>query len=415
MPIPSERLDFLLRQYAAGDCTREELLELFETIRDGQQDAAVNESLQTLWQEIGAGKQLPMLDKEQIFQQIAGKTTIQTIPTGRLRTIHRQKSFRMAAAAAIILAILTGGIALWRGDHHRPAIAQKNIPLIHDIAPGGNKAILTLADGSHIVLDSASKGDLSRQGAMRVIKLDSARLVYREAEKTGDVSVAGLTDVGYNIIQTPRGGQYQVVLADGTQVWLNAASSLKFPTRFDRKERIVDLAGEAYFEVAHGTAPFKVHVQNASGDGGVVEVLGTHFNVNAYADEPAIKTTLLEGSVLVLKGGEKRLLKPGQQAQVVAGPAGSGSPAIRLVPDANTEEAVAWKNGYFQFEGADLETVMRQLSRWYNMDVSYEGAIPERQFAGQMQRGLYLSEILRILEASNVHFKIEGKKLVVTP
>jgi transmembrane sensor len=427
MPIPSERLDFLLRQYAAGSCTRKELLELFETIRDAQQDAALNDSLQTLWQEIGANERLPMLDKEKIFQQIAGKTKIQPIPSGRIRTIPRQIPFRIGAAAAIFLAVLTGGIALWRGDHPRQTIVQRNISRVNDIAPGGDKAILTLADGSHIVLDSAGKGDLSRQGAMRVIKLDSARLVYREVEKTGAASASGSTATTYNIIQTPRGGQYQVVLADGTQVWLNAASSLKFPTRFDGKERMVELSGEAYFEVAHGTTAFKVHVLNATGDGGVVEVLGTHFNINAYTDEPMIKTTLLEGSVLVLKGQGKKLLKPGQQAQVFAGSAAGagsagsagtadgGSSAIRLISDANTEEAVAWKNGYFQFEGADIQVVMRQLSRWYNMDVSYEGTIPERQFAGQMQRGLYLSEILRILEASNVHFRIEGKKVVVTP
>ena len=418
MPIPPERLDHLLRQYAAGTCTRKELLELFETIRDAQQDTLLNDSLHMLWQEIGAGESLPILDKEKLFYQISGKTAKQPLPhPGRIRAIPRQKAFRIGVAAAVILAILTGGIALWHtGDHPRPTIVQRNTPSSHDIAPGGNKAVLTLADGSHIVLDSARKGDLSQQGVTRVIKLDSARLVYREAKKTNDgTATAGSTDIGYNTIQTPRGGQYQVVLADGTQVWLNAASSLKFPTRFDGKERVVDLAGEAYFEVAHGTAPFKVHILNATGDGGVVEVLGTHFNINAYADEPAIKTTLLEGSVLVLKGQEKKLLKPGQQAQVLPNTAGSGSSTIHLIPDADTEEAVAWKNGYFQFEGADLETVMRQLSRWYNMDVSYEGPMPEHQFAGQMQRGLYLSEVLRILEASNIHFRIEGKKVVVTP
>lgn len=418
MLIPPERLDYLLRQYAAGNCTRQELLELLETIRDAQQDTALNHSLQTLWQDIGAGDSLPLLDKDRIFHQISSKTTKQPRPlsAGSIRVIPRQKPFRLVAAAAIILVILTGGIVLWRtGGHPRETIVQRNIPPVNDIAPGSSKAILTLADGSHIVLDSARKGDLSRQGATRVIKLDSARLVYREASTAGERPAIQNAGIAYNTIQTPRGGQYQVVLADGTQVWLNAASSLKFPTRFSGGERVVELAGEAYFEVAHQTVPFKVHILNAAGDGGIVEVLGTHFNVNAYADEPLIKTTLLEGSVRVIKGHEEKLLKPGQQAQLFTGSPGSGSPAIRLLPDANTEEAVAWKNGYFQFEGADIQTVMRQMSRWYDMDVSYEGAIPERQFAGQMQRGLYLSEILHILEASNIHFRIEGKKLVVTP
>ena len=208
-------------------------------------------------------------------------------------------------------------------------------------------------------------------------------------------------------------------MEDGTKVWLDAASSLKFPTRFIGDERVVELSGQAYFEVAHQKIPFKVHILNAAGDGGEVEVLGTHFNVNAYADEAIMKTTLLEGSIRISKANEQKLLKPGQQAQIMNGNPSAlhraAGPVIRVVPDANTEEAVAWKNGYFQLEDAGIETVMHQLARWYDVEVSYEGPVTERQFGGQMPRGVNLSEILRILEESNVHFRIDGKKVIVTP
>ena len=407
MPAHSERLHYLLEQYAAGHCSKKELLELFRAIDEAQHDETLQSSLQTIWKGISETDVLPPLDKEKIF----GNIIIKTAPA----PVISHKSFKWwRPAAAAIFILVSGSIVYIYSTFSSPGKIVK-IPgnnMLHDRAPGGNKAILTLSDGSTIVLDSAHNGALTQQGNTKVVKLDSGQLAYRSG--TGGPQGTG---VQYNTIATPRGGQYQVVLPDGTKVWLNAASSLKFPTAFARNERSVDLAGEAYFEVAKNAgAPFKVHIithqaaePGQGSPGGEVEVLGTHFNVNAYDDEAAIKTTLLEGSVRVSKGREHGLLQPGQQAQL------NRKGDLHLVLDANTEEAIAWKNGYFQFEEADVRTVMRQLARWYDVEVSYEGPAPERQFGGQMPRGVNLSEVLRILQESNVHFRIEGKKLVVTP
>jgi ferric-dicitrate binding protein FerR (iron transport regulator) len=219
-----------------------------------------------------------------------------------------------------------------------------------------------------------------------------------------------------NIISIPRGGQYKLQLPDGSKVWLNAASSLRFPTAFDDKERRVELKGEAYFEITPlitkegRKSRFIVDIDPFPGIVGTrVEVLGTHFNIMAYNDERDMKTTLLEGAVKVTKGTATQLLVPGQQARInKEGP-------IRLVENVDVNEAVAWKNGYFQFTSDNLSTVMRQIARWYDVDISYEGKIPERQFGGKISRNANISEILRILELSNVHFRIENKRIIVSP
>lgn len=418
MPTYPSRLHYLLERYAAGDCTKKELLELFRIIDESHQDETLHDSLQTIWNDITDTDALPAIDKEKIFSSIISTAPVHTIP-------HKRSVRWRAAAAAVVFILLTGGMAYVyyanRASQKMAGIAQHETK--NDRAPGGNKAILTLADGASIVLDSANNGDLTQQGNTKVIKLDNGRLAY-QSEKTG--AQYSTTPIQYNTITTPRGGQYQIALPDGTKVWLNAASSLKFPTAFTGKERNVELAGEAYFEVAKNAgAPFKVHIIRHSmalshegrednlgredASGGDVEVLGTQFNINAYDDESTVKTTLLEGSVKVSKGKDHNLLKPGQQTQLDA------KGAIHVLSDVNTEEVIAWKNGYFQFDDADIRTVMRQLARWYDVEISYEGPVTERQFGGQMPRGVSLSEVLRILEASNVHFRVEGKKLVVAP
>ena len=416
MPTAPDRLHYLLSQYAAGNCTRQELLELFQAISAAPHDEILHNSLQSIWQEISDTDVLPVLDKEKIFSHIIGAASDHRLPDASVHRLPRAKHTWWRVAAAIII-LLSGGIA-WLYSAKTPPQKTAEIhrnSIMNDRAPGGNRAMLTLADGSSIVLDSAHNGALTQQGNTKVTKLNSGQLAYQSG--TGQPQGAA---VQYNTIATPRGGQYQVVLPDGTKVWLNAASSLKFPTTFTGNERSVELAGEAYFEVAKNAgSPFKVHIitpQTAEpgesrGDnpGGEVEVLGTSFNVNAYDDETTIKTTLLEGSVKVSNGNEHSLLRPGQQAQL------DRKGDLHLVPDANTEAAVAWKNGYFQFDETDIRTVMRQLARWYDVDVNYEGPVTERQFGGQMPRGVNLSEVLRILEESNIHFRIDGKKVIVTP
>ncbi len=269
----------------------------------------------------------------------------------------------------------------------------------NDVAPGGNKAILTLADGSVIVLDSAQNGTLTNQGNTKVIKLDNGQLAYNSA---GIKS----TEVLFNTISTPRGGQYQVILPDGSKVWLNAASSLRFPAAFVDKERRVDVTGEAYFEIAKNAAmPFVVSVGGAE-----VQVLGTHFNIMAYDDEATMKTTLLEGSIKFVKGNTSHLLKPGQQSQLT--PTGS----VNVASGVDMAHVMAWKNGLFHFEDADIQTFMRQLSRWYDVEVVYQNKNNNDQFVLEMPRSSKLSDVLKVLELTgDIRFGIDGKKIIILP
>jgi transmembrane sensor len=305
-----------------------------------------------------------------------------------------------AAAAAVILLVLGASCFFWFKRSDTPLAANKTrAPVLKtDVAPGGNKAILTLSDGSTISLEDAGNGTLAQQGNARVVKLSNGELAYRASGKAA-------REVLYNTMSTPRGGQFRLTLPDGTQVWLNASSSITYPTAFTGKDRKVEMKGEAYFEVARRPdQPFKVLVKGME-----VYEIGTHFNINAYDDESEARTTLLEGSVKITKGTSSMLLQPGQQAS--CGP----DDLVSLVKDADVEESVAWKEGLFSFDGADLPSIMRQLARWYDLEVYYEGEVPKRHFTGKVFRNLPLSETLKILELSHVHFRIEGNRLTVTP
>jgi ferric-dicitrate binding protein FerR (iron transport regulator) len=300
---------------------------------------------------------------------------------------------RIAVAASLILALSFGSYLIW----HKPASQQLALNQQHDAAPGSNKAILTLANGQKIILNNMKNGVLSQQGSTQVNKLDSSLSYIANNTKTEEVL--------YNTMTTPRGGKYDLILGDGTHVWLNAASSITYPVAFNGKERKVTITGEAYFEVAHDASkPFQVTT-----NGETVEVLGTHFNINSYSDEPSMKTTLLQGSVRVSMAAEIAMLKPGQQSIIKP-----GSDKI-TVSEADTEEATAWIKGYFDFDRENLGSVMRKVSRWYNVDVEYrEEGVKAQLFAGTMSRYANLSSVLKTLELTNaVHFKIEGNKLIV--
>ncbi|MBS1919474.1 MAG: FecR domain-containing protein [Bacteroidetes bacterium] len=324
------------------------------------------------------------------------------INTGRL--VHLSLWKRIAAAAAILLLLGSASYFLFFNNGKKEiAKTDYKTPLKIDIPPGGNKAVLTLGDNRTIILDNAHDGTLAQQGNTKVLKLKDGQLAYNASGNSKDVL--------YNTISTPRGGQYQMTLSDGSKVWLNAASSIRFPVAFTGNERKVEITGEAYFEVSKNPAkPFKVEVNGKQ----EVEVLGTHFNINSYADEATINTTLLEGKVKVTPlnnlqpvTGNQQFLSPGQQAQLTS----NGQISLNKNPD--IEQVMAWKNGIFNFENADLNMVLRQLSRWYDVNVIFKGTIPQRIFEGEMQRSLNLSQVLRILEKNNVHFRIEGKNLVV--
>lgn len=314
------------------------------------------------------------------------------------------KSWFRYAAAAIILAFGIG-VYLWTTNRKSDqTLAEEGKPLPADIAPGGNHAFLTLADGSTIALDSASNGHLASQGDVQIVKLASGQIEY---------NLQGLTanDVLWNTMSTPVGGQYQVTLPDGTKAWLNAASSITFPTAFTGEKRQVKIYGEVYFEVARNNQkPFMVDVDGKS----VVEVLGTSFNINSYHDEGSIRTALLEGSVKIMYGKEESVLKPGYQATIAFSgqPPGSKDSAIQIQP-AHLDQALAWKNGLFSFNDADLRSVMRELERWYDINVQYRGAVPAITLKGKMYRNVNLSAVLDFLQRMGVDVRMEGKTLVV--
>ena len=265
-------------------------------------------------------------------------------------------------------------------------------------APQSNKAMVTLSNGQKVFLDSISNGVLAVQGNVKLVKLASGEIVY---QSSGELS----GKIQYNTLENPRGSKViNMVLADGSKVWLNAGSSLNYPVAFVGSERKVSVSGEAYFEVAHDASkPFVVH--NGSMD---VRVLGTHFNVNAFEDDDNnIKVTLLEGSVKISNGSSNGLLEPGQQALV--------SKEMKILNDVDLNKVMAWKNGYFQFDKASLQSVLKQVSRWYDIEVIYEGKNQPREFVGEIERDLSLSEVLKILEINKVNFTLEGKKLIVKP
>jgi len=313
---------------------------------------------------------------------------------------------RIAAAA---LVLLIAGFTLYFYLKNQPQnqhVANKQI--IQDIKPGGNRATLTLANGKTIVLNDAANGNLAEQAGIAISKTKEGQLVYTINDK-------GEAENGsqyINTISTPNGGQYQVILPDGTRVWLNAASSLRYPAHFNEQVRKVTLSGEAYFEVSKAlnkakltNIPFIVETEQQE-----VEVLGTHFNINAYTNEPGVKTTLLEGAVKVGSPGianKSIVLKPGQQSYY--------SENTLKVNVVDTDEAVAWKNGLFMFKDADLKTVMRSIARWYDVEVVYQGVIPKKEFSGEMYRNLNLDQVLDVLSFYKVHFRVEGKKIIVNP
>jgi ferric-dicitrate binding protein FerR (iron transport regulator) len=333
--------------------------------------------------------------------------------------VKKMSSYRrIAVAAAIILLIgLATLVAVLTNNHKTPPqTANHEQNFKNDVDPGKYKARLTLADGTVVILDSAETGQLAQQGNTVIVNKDGKIVYDAKGQVPGEVL--------YNVLSTARGETYATVLADGTKVWLNSASSIKFPVAFTGKERVVEITGEAYFEVAHrAKQPFRVHLPNGS----VVEDIGTSFNINSYTDEDAIKTTLIEGSVRVTPlspagGGEvnaspdrKRpgvdrgiILKPGQQAVDTRN-------SLLTTRSADLDAVLAWKNGLFQFNNADIKTVMRQLARWYDIEVVYEGAIPVRKFEGKIQRDLSLADVLEPLAKNQVHFKIEGKRITITP
>ncbi|WP_205943971.1 FecR family protein [Pedobacter xixiisoli] len=321
---------------------------------------------------------------------------------------HRLPLLRYASAAAVLL-IITGTFLFWPSSKREKEEIQ--LATTVDVAPGGDKAVLTLADGRKIILEDSPDGQVAAEGNMTIIKLNSGMLAYQNTAKNANAASQ------LNTINTPVGGQFQVILSDGTKVWLNAASSITFPNQFNGKVREVSTTGETYFEVAtlkNGSkekVPFRVSTGEQK-----IEVLGTQFNINAYGDQKQYQTTLVEGSIRLSQNKITKLLQPGQQASIQL------EKDIINISETDVEKAIAWKNGLFKFDNTDIMSLMKQLERWYPIEVVYEGKIPDERFFGKIERNYTLSEVLKVLQLGQVHFKIDDKtntngkrKLIVMP
>ena len=393
-----EEFQRLLDKYLAGNSSADEEQQLLSYYRSFQGQLtgprASNESGQleeAMWQEITA--------------RTLANSRVHKLPTADAqaqRATKRSRQWLSYAAAVLLLLTGAGLFIVFKNKPSAPALTGAKQP-VNDLLPGSNKAILTLGDGTSIVLDNSANGVISQQGDARVTKSADGTLTYTASGHTG-------TAIVYNTMRTPRGGRYQVTLPDGTIVWLNSASAITYPTAFTGTERKVTVNGEAYFEVAKRAGQsFRVIAGNTE-----IQVLGTHFNINAYPDEASLKTTLLEGSVKVVKNEQAVLLTPGQQAVVNTNQPGTGS-NVSVVKAADIEQVMAWKNGLFSFKNADIATVMRHLARWYDVEVVYEGEIPGNRFEGDIPMDAPASQVLRVLQKNNVHFRINGNKIVVMP
>lgn len=348
--------------------------------------------------------------KERLYKAILESTVERRLNSVRTSFNH----YVLAAAAVVLLVLSFGAYHYLQNNFFQNGQFVRTQP--EDIIPGGNKAILTLSDGSQIILNKEKKGLLANRDHITIRNDQDGQVVFQMLKDAHPDPAP--RNIAYNTISTPKGGQYMIILPDGTRVWLNAASSLKFPAVFSGTERKVELRGEAYFEVktlmgkgGQKKIPFIVHTICAEGDRREQEirVLGTHFNINAYADEAVSKTTLLEGSVRVtqLSTHASRLLHPGQQANI--------SHDIQL-SDVDIEQVLAWKNGYFVFDNENLGSIMRKISRWYNVDIEYKGNIQNKKFGGTISKFKNVSEVLKIMELTGViHFEIEERRITAMP
>lgn len=393
--MSNSRLKYLLDNYLTKAISPEEEQELFYLIATGNFDEEIKEYMSGAWHmeysELMSKQQSKKILDAVFSHERAKVVSIQQPP-------KRKKLVWVAASILLIAASVT--IFLLVGNHSSTILSKNQSKQVaNDVMPGTSGAILKLDDGSSVVLDNASNGNLLQQGNTLVVK-NGASISYVNGNAPDE------KEMHYNTVETPKGRQFQLVLEDGTKVWLNAASSIRFPVAFVGKQRVVEITGEAYFEVAKNKQkPFQVMY-----NGSMIEVLGTHFNVNAYADEETMNTTLLEGSVRVVKGNNQKIIRPGEQAQVHK----DGS--VHTTSDVNVDEVVAWKNNTFLFDNTDVKKLMRQLSRWYNVDVVFKGATDDPlTLYGTISRTATLSTVLKMLESTgDVKLSIEGNKIIVS-
>lgn len=393
------RSAYLFKKYYNKTASPAEIKELFHLLEKTSDDELISlmheewDNLQVQQPLFGVGKSMEMLEciiPERIcFEENA----IRDNKFGWLFV------FRKLSVAAAVIIVLGTGLYFFKGSYSKPQGQVVSVPVLNDVPPGGNKALLTLTNGRQIILDSLKNGLILRASNFEINKTEDGQLEYHSFDRTDESA----EEPDLNMISTPRGGEYRVILPDGSKVWLNAGSSIKFPPVFRGKTRVVELRGEAYFEVAkNAKMPFKVKSRQAE-----IEVLGTHFNVRAYTDEKAMKTTLVEGSVKVRTLNSNATLKPGDQAVLQ-------DYLMQVVHRVDVEEQIAWKNGLFQFKDASLEDVMKQAALWYDLKVSFAGKIPQKQLTGKTSRKANASQFMNMLKYIGVEFKIEGKNVTIT-
>ena len=385
------RLQHLFERYFEKKASPEERTELANLIKVEANKDRTLQLFTALWEKYqGDGIVVPADKSDEMLEFILGKSN----PHDKVIPMNPAKKFkwwRIAAAAAILVFLIGGYLFITDKKTVGPPVAKNTVD---DVNPGSYKARLTLDDGNSIVLDSAAPGQLAKQGNTIVTNKDG-QLIYQ--------SESGNQSVVYNTVSTSKGETYSFTLADGTKVWLNSGSSIHFPVAFPGAERRIETTGEVYVKVAKNTAqPFI-----ATTNGMEVLALGTEFNINSYSDEDYISTTLIEGSVKVTKGTANTVLKPGQQTIVNSNGQLGTSTAV------NIAEIVAWKDGLFHFESADLKTILRQFARWYNVEVIYEGPVKNRKFFALVKRSSTLKNVLEMLQDNNIVYRIEGKKLIV--
>ena len=386
-----DKLKQLAAAYLLGTATEEEKQELhkwYDATMDQEEERVIIDTEET---------------QDKIRQRIL-TTLLQKIAVSKqaepakVFSVFKQSWMRIAAACLVIIIGAATWLLIQRSSQpHQAGDHTTVVTTNNDVLPGKNKALLTLGNGDKIVLDSAAFGKLAQQGNTSVLN-ENGQLVYTAGRQEGSQPI-------YNTLTTARGEVFPLILSDGSKVWLNAASSIHFPVAFTGNKRIVEITGEAYFEIAKNkTMPFIVRVNGAE-----IQVVGTQFNVMAYNDEATVNTTLLEGSVKFEKNGNSIFLRPGEQSQLGL------NGKINVVNDVNIKKVMAWKNGFFDFEGSDFETVAKQLSRWYDVEVKYNRKIDE-QFYAEIPRNTKLSVVLKALELTGkVNFKIEGRNIIVIP
>jgi transmembrane sensor len=399
----NDKLRYLLQQYFDGFISNDDCAELLDYIKNNPGEVAdvVDEDMLML----DEGPELDAGEKSRVLNNI--KTDKRFNKSTKEPQKGRIIAFFTTVAKVAAVVTLFGTVGFYFISKNKSAKNENQVAVVKPgpILPGSNKAILTLANGSTIVLDNKANGTIAQAGKVQVNKVTNGKLVYNANPADAQAKVIDNSLV-YNTLSTPRGGEYQVVLPDGTHVWLNSASSISYPVEFAGNERRVKLTGEAYFEVAKNKdKPFYVTSNNAQ-----VKVLGTHFNISAYADDAEMATTLLEGSVQLSKNGTELILKPGWQARI----SNSADATQIKVSQANITEVMAWRNGYFIFSDDNIATIMKKVSRWYDVDVVQKGSFTNQNFGGTFYRSKGINELLNGLEKiGKVHFKIEGRRVTV--